>query len=606
MPAPIRYRIAALRPEAHLFEVTVAIARPDPAGQLLALPAWIPGSYMIRDFARHIVELHAEAGGRGIAAEKIDKHTWRVAKVRGPLTVRCLVYAWDLSVRGAHLDRSHGFFNGTSLFLRVCGQEQAPCEVELVRPVDEPCAGWRVATTLPAKRVNAAGFGRYRAESYERLIDHPVEMGTFQRVNFRAGGIPHAVVVTGHATFDGERLAADLQRICEHHMRLFEPKGGKPPFERYLFLVMAVGEGYGGLEHADCTALLCSRDDLPQPGEAQPAAGKPMREAYRGFLGLCSHEYFHAWNVKRIRPAELVAPDLERENYTRQLWTFEGFTSYYDDLALVRSGAVASDDYLALVARTVTGVWRGGGRHRQSIAESSFDAWTKFYRQDENAPNAIVSYYTKGSLVALALDLTLRIESRGKLSLDEVMRSLWRDHGRTGTGVAEDTVQRIAEALSGLKLKRFFERHVYGTDDPPLAELLARVGVELRWEAAGKQPWLGWITVTEGSDVKLKVVLEDSPVQRAGLSGGDVLAAVDGLRVTPANLDASLARLPAGRPVAVHAFRRDELVCVTLTPEATRKDQCRLVFDAGAPAVARRLRDAWLGTAHDKPKRSKT
>lgn len=595
MPAPIRYRLVPLRPEAHLFEITLEVAHPDPSGQRLALPAWIPGSYMIRDFARHVVGLTASAGGKALRVDKLDKHTWQVAPADGPLQVRCEVYAWDLSVRGAHLDRNHGFFNGTSVFLLVCGQEHLPCEVELVKPQDPACAAWRVATTLPVQRARATGFGRYRADSYAHLIDHPVEMGRFRRVDFLAGGVPHEVVVTGRAEFDGERLAKDLKRICEWQMRLFEPDTGKPPFARYMFMVMAVGEGYGGLEHADCTALLCSRDDLPQAHEPGRADGAPLREAYRTFLGLCSHEYFHAWNVKRIRPVEFLPYDLERENYTRQLWTFEGFTAYYDDLALVRSGIVSRDEYLGMLARTVSGVWRGEGRRRQSVTESSFDAWTRFYRQDENAPNAIVSYYTKGSLLALALDLQLRIGSGGTISLDDVMRALWREHGLTGAGVEVDTVRQVAERLSGLKLKRFFERCVHGTEDPPLEKLLPQAGVALRWEALGEQPWLGWKTIADGTDVRLAQVLEASPAQHAGLSAGDVLVSFDGLRVTAATLERSLARLHAGRVVEVHAFRRDELMCFKLRPLAPRSDQCRLRFDAAAAAPALRLLAGWLG-----------
>ncbi|MBP9118509.1 MAG: M61 family metallopeptidase, partial [Methyloversatilis sp.] len=499
----VRYRITPVHPEAHLFEVEIDIAKPAAEGQRLSLPAWIPGSYMIREFARHIVRIEARDGIKAVPLVKLDKHTWQAAPCEGVLRVRYEVYAWDLSVRAAHLDTTHGFFNGSSVFLRVHGCEHTPCEVDIRPPAGRAYKEWRIATTLPeAGGRNGAkrhGFGLYRAAKYDELIDHPVEMGGFALHEFKACGVPHEVAITGHHDIDAARLCEDLRRICEWQIRLF---GEPAPFERYVFLVMAVGDGYGGLEHRSSTALLCSRNDLPAPGASE------MSDAYRGFLGLCSHEYFHAWNIKRIKPAAFEPYDLTRENYTRLLWAFEGVTSYYDDLALVRSGVITQDDYLKLLAKTVTQVMRGGGRFKQSLADSSFDAWIKYYRQDENAPNAIVSYYAKGALVALALDLTLRSKTRGAVSLDDVMRRLWLDHGQTGVGVPEDGVRRVAEAVSGLKLKKFFSEATEGTDDLPLDDLLRAVGIDLSFDAANTAPVLGVKTANEGDNVKLTQVLD--------------------------------------------------------------------------------------------------
>jgi predicted metalloprotease with PDZ domain len=593
----IHYTIRPANPEAHLFEVTCAVATPDRAGQQFALPAWIPGSYLIRDFARHIVSIRAEAGGKAVRLTKTDKHTWRAAplKTDAPLTVTCEIYAWDLSVRGAHLDQTHAFFNGASVFLSPLGHETAPCLIDIQAPHDKADSGWQIATALepargeknPAKRH---GFGMYQASSYDELIDHPVEMGRFTLASFKACGVPHEVAITGRHDCDLKRLTADLKRICEWHIRFF---GEPAPMARYVFLVTALGEGYGGLEHRASTALLCARNDLP--GRDMHGM-RTMSEGYRTFLGLCSHEYFHTWNVKRIKPASFTPYDLARENYTSLLWAFEGFTSYYDDLALLRCGAIELKDWLDLTAKTISNVRRGPGRLRQTLAESSFDAWSKFYRPDENTPNAVVSYYAKGALVALALDLTLRAGSQGRCSLDDVMRALWQRHGKTGTGVGDDDIRLIAEELSGLQLKRFFADAVHGTRELPLQKLLAEFGITLHWKKDSERPSLGIKTASEENKVKLATVFEGGPAQAAGLAGGDLLVALDGLRVTAGNLDGLLARRLAGEVVTVHAFRRDELMTFSVRLAPPAEDSARLAIDKKANV----LRKAWLAPG-EKP-----
>src|SRR5581483_4613820 len=333
---------------------------------------------------------------------------------------------------GAHLDTTHAFFNGPSVFLKVEGREDDPCEVEILPPKGARYRSWRVATAMRRKDAGPNGFGTYRADNYDELIDHPVEIGAFTLPAFRACGVPHGVALTGRHRADMDRLCRDLKVLCETQIRFF---GEPAPMDRYLFLVTAVGEGYGGLEHRSSTALLCSRDDLPQKGVAEVTNG------YRTFLGLASHEYFHTWNVKRIRPAAFSPYDLNRESYTTLLWAFEGITSYYDDLLLVRSGLITRDAYLELLGKAVTSVLRAPGRLKQTVEESSFDAWIKYYRQDENAPNAMVSYYVKGGLVALCLDLLIRSETQGRRSLDRVMRALWKRYGQKGVGIPEDGIE---------------------------------------------------------------------------------------------------------------------------------------------------------------------
>ena len=600
-PEAIEYEIAAVDPHAHLFEVTLTIARPDPAGQELALPAWIPGSYLVREFARNIVRIEASSDGKPLALTKLDKHSWRLAPCEGPASVRYRVYAWDLSVRGAHLDATHGFFNGTSVFLRVLGQEHEACAVRIAAPAGEFGRDWRVATTLPADGAPRWGFGRYRAADYDELIDHPVEMGRFTTASFEAGGATHDIAVTGRHDADLERLCRDLARICETQIALFEPGSRRAPVDRYLFLVMAVGDGYGGLEHRASTALIASRNDMPRHGLEAPDEG------YRRLLGLASHEYFHTWNVKRIKPAVFAPYRLDAESYTRLLWVFEGFTSYYDDLMLRRAGTVDRAAYLGMVAENLSRVLAGPGRKLQSVAESSFDAWTRFYKQDENAANAIVSYYTKGGLVALALDLAIRERSAGRRSLDDVMRLMWRRYGRdfdtAGTGVEEGEMPALVYAATGLDLRREIERWAEGTDDLPLAELLASHGLCLTMSPAGDAPvWLGVRTVDRDGGVGIASVTHGGPGHAAGLSAGDVVIAMDGLRMGRASaLDALLARKRPGSRLRVHAFRGDvlrEYEVVAGKPPHTR---ARIEPDPKAKPQARRLLSGWLG--RDDPRR---
>lgn len=597
MSAPIRYFIRPLRPEAHLFEVSCTVSDPDPAGQRFSLPAWIPGSYMIREFARHLVSIRAESADEPVRMDKLDKHSWQAAPLAAgkALTVYCEVYAWDLSVRAAHLDQTHGFFNGTSVFLAVEGRTDRACLIEIARPEGTRYLNWKVATALPRASgelgaARAYGFGLYRASNYDELIDHPVEMGNFTLQSFDAGQVRHDIVLTGQHDCDTARLAGDLARICQWQIDLF---GAPPPMDYYAFLTQVVGDGYGGLEHRASTALLASRADLPWPGM------RGLSDGYKTFLGLCSHEYFHTWNVKRIKPAAFTPYDLATENYTGLLWAFEGFTSYYDDLALVRSGVVTPADYLALLGKTASNVLRGPGRHRQSVAESSFDAWTKYYRQDENSPNVIVSYYTKGALIALALDLQLRAATAGKGSLDDVMRLLWQRHGQTGIGVVEDVIFAAVDAVGGsecgARLARWLRKTVNGTDDVPLARLLKPFGVELGIEPAGQGPTLGVKLATGNAETRIATAYDDGPAQRAGLSAGDMLLAIDGLRVGTANIDALLARRKAGERVEIHAFRRDELMSFDVELAAPAHDVVKLSVNDKAATAARLLRKGWLG-----------
>ena len=505
--AGVHYEVVAAHLQAHLFQVTLTIAQPQ-AQQTVSLPVWIPGSYLVREFAKNLQNLRARQGKREVSLQQTDKHTW-VADCHGkaPLVLTYEVCAYDNSVRTAWLDASRGFFNGTSLCLRVHGQEQQPHTLEVSAPA---APTWSLATGLAALKVDKKGFGLYAAAHYDELVDCPVEMGDFWVGKFTACGVPHRFVVAGAApSFDGQRLLADTQKICETAIRFWHGQG-KAPFTSYLFMLNAVNDGYGGLEHRNSTALICGRRDLPRQGEAR------QTEGYTTLLGLISHEYFHTWNVKRLRPAEFAGYDYDQENYTQLLWFFEGFTSYYDDLLLRRAGLIDDATYLKLITKTINQVLQTPGRQVQTVAQASFDAWVKYYRQDENTPNATVSYYTKGSLVALCLDLHLR--QHGKATLDDVMRGLW---SRCKAGpMSEADLLTVLEELTGRSYATEIAQWVHSTDELPLAALLAAHGVSLKPDTAQLAQRLG-IRVAENHSVQIKTVLRGSAAEQAGFAAGD-------------------------------------------------------------------------------------
>ena len=511
----IRYTVQASAVDAHLFDVQLHITK-TAASQLLSLPVWIPGSYLVREFSKNLQSLSATQNGQPVPAEQLSKNQWKIAcSADAACVISYQVCAYDTSVRTAWLDRRRGFFNGTSLCLRVHGQENQPHALELLS--SPATQDWQVATGLTAAQVDANGFGLYTAAHYDELVDCPVEMGQFWRGSFVAGGVPHEFVVAGAApSFDGERLLADTQKICETEIAFWHADGSQPPMDRYVFMLNVVDDNYGGLEHRNSTALICGRRDLPRKGEAKAGEG------YNTLLGLISHEYFHTWNVKRLRPAEFARYDYEQENYTELLWFFEGFTSYYDDLFLRRAGLIDSALYLKLITRTINQVLQTPGRHVQSVAESSFDAWVKYYRQDENTANHTVSYYTKGSLVALCLDLALRSGSGS--SLDDVMRGLWRKS--EGGPISEADVLAVVTELGNADIAQQLQSWVHSTNDLPLRELLAQHGINTKVEPAQLAQKLG-LRVQENHSVQIKTVLRGGPAEQAGMMAGDEWLALE-------------------------------------------------------------------------------
>ncbi|MBB1072932.1 M61 family metallopeptidase [Rhodoferax sp. 4810] len=523
LPCPLAYRVSALDLHAHLFAVSLSIARPQ-ARQTVSLPVWIAGSYLVREFSKHLQCLQAQQGKEQLAITQLDKATWQVDCQPGkPLTLNYQVYAFDNSVRTAWLDTQRGFFNGTSLCLQVHGQQDQPHRLTLARagwPKD-----WLVATALPPDQVDDHGFGNYSAADYDELVDSPVEMGAFWSGSFTARGVPHRFVVAGaSASFDGARLLADTQAICEAEIDFWHGKAAKgkfkgktvsnrPPHDRYVFMLNAVDNSYGGLEHRHSTALICKRADLPRLGQGKTLTAT---DGYTSLLGLISHEYFHTWNVKRLRPVEFTRYDYASENYTELLWFFEGFTSYYDDLLLLRAGLIDHTTYLALLTKTLNAVLQTPGRLVQSVAQASFDAWVKYYRQDENTLNATISYYTKGALVALCLDLSLC--QGGQTSLDVVMRALWQRC--KGGPMTEADLLAVLQETSGESFTERLAAWVHSTAELPVKQLLTHHGVTFKEDTAPLADQLG-IKLTEFAGIRIKAVLRGSAAEVAGFAAGD-------------------------------------------------------------------------------------
>ncbi|HSC15980.1 MAG TPA: PDZ domain-containing protein [Gammaproteobacteria bacterium] len=598
-PALIRYRVRLADLDRHWFEIECRI-EDAAAEQRFSLPAWIPGSYLLRDFARHVVRVEAQSGGKPLDVVKTGAAEWCVPRAGHELTFKMTVHALDQSVRGAYLDRQRGYFNGPCVFVLPEGREAEPSEVALEPPPHPSCADWRVATAFTPHDIDERGFGTYRAADYDELLDHPVEIGDFESVEFEAAGVPHRLVIAGRFESDLERIAADLAQLCAAQIEFF----GKPaPFDRYLFLGLAVGEGHGGLEHRASTSLIFGRDDLPKAGEVGPSRD------YQRFLALASHEYFHAWHIKRTKPAAFMPYRLDRRNHTRLLWVFEGITSYYQELMLLRSGVIGVSAFLQRLGELLTRVFRMPGRFKQSLDAASFDAWDVLYRPEPHHPNTTISYYTKGALVALALDLKLRLDTAGRASLDDVVRELWRRYGARGVGVPEDGFERLAAEVSGLDLGVFFASAVRGTDDPPVKELLAEFGVALEMRAAsgaddrggtaravnGELLALGAQVREREHGLELTSVLDGGAAERAGLNPGDVLVAIDRLRVTGRNLARRLARFENGERVTATVFRGDELLEVGMVLRAAPLDTCYLTAREQADSQALERRRAWLG-----------
>ena len=555
----LHYQIEFDDYQQHLIHVTLRfVANPT---QELWLPTWIPGSYLIREFAKHIESVKAyDEAGRELKISKFEKNKWRLFNTDHELiTVEYDVYAYDLSVRGSYVDQTRLYVNPACVCLGLKDQEEAECELEVFLPNE--FKHFTVATGLASKSLVK---GRYtlKADNYMQLIDSPFELADQTRFSFEAEGIQHEFVISGKHATNVERLQADIQKICQTEIQLF----GSAPFKNYVFMTMATGNSYGGLEHPNSTSLITPRDDLPKANEPEEPS-----EDYQRFLGLCSHEYFHSWLVKYIRPENFVNYDLHKESYTSLLWIFEGFTSYYDDLILLRSGVISQASYLKLLKTQIDRYLQNPGREVQSVAESSFDTWIKFYRPDENSNNAGTSYYNKGCLVALCLDLGLRL--RGS-SLDALVRKLY-ENAQKGIQVSERSIFDLCEELTGHSWLEQINHLIYTTDELPLDQLFPEFGIEYQVKNDKTQPF-GLKVADKPEGVMIQQARRDGAGAKAGLSANDVIVAIDGLKASE-KLLAKYAKQQG--EFVVHAFRRDELLQFTVNAAETGLTTVELKVD---------------------------
>ena len=594
----ISYQFDFARFYEHLVDVSLSFTVVSDAPQLW-LPAWIPGSYLMREFARNITAVHYQIVGAQTAdsnkqsetyrAQKIDKNTWQLPAVQAGQTVvvEYEVYCYDLSVRTAYIDQQRLYGNFTSLALAVEGQEQAPVHVSLIVPeiffVDKESSKVLMACGLEAthlqvdqqqkgrQQANSQHIYKLQAANYHELIDYPFEIAEQEKFDFiihdnEHQTLHHSFYLSGKQNANLGRLQQDITQICQTYVDWL----GDAPFDDYTFMTFASGQDYGGLEHINSTSLITPRNDLPSANEPKlPSAD------YQRFLGLCSHEYFHSWWVKTVRPNVMIDVDLRREAFTPLLWVFEGFTSYIDDFMLQASGVIDKANYLRLLAEQINRYYQTPGRGNQSVAESSFDAWIKLYRTDENTGNAGISYYNKGALVALCLDLTLLKNSDGRYRLFDVVKAFYiqakqNDSKRIGISSA-DMGSVIEQFMPLAEWEDFERRYVNGVEELPIEALLVANGVKIQAntkETADKHvPW-GMRCNETPAGLKVNRVMRDSLAARAGISAHDVIIAIDGIKADTKQLTALV---NIAHPVECYLFRRDELMCVQVQPETTTK-----------------------------------
>ncbi|MCA9508324.1 MAG: M61 family metallopeptidase [Myxococcales bacterium] len=585
---PISIMIDLSDHNAHLFNVSMhipyAVVR-----QRLSLPVWTPGSYMVREFAQHIVSFEALDSDEKINYKKINKNTFELDNESSNIIVKYQVYAFDSSIRAAYIDNQQAFFNGTALFLCPEGLEDSEYSVSIPPPRQET---WNVATTMPALKVDARGFGTYHSQNYEELIDFPFQVSAMKRLPFMTADIPHEIVLVGDVRpFDEQRLVRDLSKLCAEHHALFK----QSPFDKYLFIARFEEGGYGGLEHRNSSMLLSSSNALPQYGLKEPDA------QYRNFLGLCSHEYFHAWNVKAIKPKSFVPYNLNEECYTESLWIFEGITSYYDELLVRRAGLISQQSYLELMSKNLTRLERNRGRFTQSLYDASFDAWIKFYRPNENSTNATTSYYLKGSIVALYLDLFIRFKNSNKKTLDDVMRSVFIAYG-DGHGMFEEQFLDMLKEIGDLDINEFKERFLSGTEDAPLEKLLNHNGVSLAMEAdeifvddkTRMNAHLGCkIRFDDNQRALITFVELEGPAMKAGLAPFDEIVAINSIRIDAKNWPELASALKPDEEVEIVYARKKRLFQLKLWPSNVPTHQCKLSIQDGEENIIKR--QSWLG-----------
>ncbi|MBD2020083.1 M61 family metallopeptidase [Leptolyngbya sp. FACHB-36] len=568
----IHYHVSLSEPESHLFEVTLQVKGWNPEQRLdLRMPVWTPGSYLVREYARHVQMVAAFADGTPLPCSKQHKNHWQIDPQGQPdITVQYQVFANELTVRTNHLDRSHGYFNGAALFFYIPGYEACPVRVTVVPPRSD----WRVTTPLPS----AEEANTFEASDFDTLVDSPFEIGLHRVYEFEAAGKRHQFAVWGQGNLLPERVIADMQRVIEVEASLFQGL----PYDRYLFLLYLTSQGFGGLEHKFCCSLIYSR------------FGFHSKDKYDRFIQLVAHEFFHLWNVKRIRPKALEVFDYEQENYTPSLWFSEGTTSFYDLVIPYRAGVYDIGTYLNALSKEISRFLTTPGRKTQPLSESSFDAWIKLYRPDANSPNSQISYYLKGEMVSLLLDLLIRSRHQNRRSLDDVMRQMWHQFGKPEVGFTPEQLQQAIESVAEMDLSNFFERFLHSTEELPFDDYLAPFGLRVQADDDGV-PYVGWRAQTEHGREIIKFVEAGSPAQKAGIDAGDELLAIDGLRVSSDQLSDRLRDYQPGDRLEVAIFHQDQLqiCCVTLAAPRPSRYQV-LPIQQPSPQQAQ-LFQGWLG-----------
>lgn len=602
-PAPdIAFTVSMPKPHTHMLDVEVrikqAVTEPAAKEQVLVLPVWTPGSYMIREFERHVQDFAAtDAAGQPLKWEKINKNSWRV-ETNGARDWRAnyRVYANELSVRTSEVNSDHAFWNNATLLMYLDGTLKAPATLQVLAP--QP---WKVATGLPPVPGQKNTF---RAENFDVLYDSPVEVSNFKTLSFEVKGVAHRIVIDGEGNYDPEKMRADVKKIVETEVELM---GGEIPYHDYTFILHLRANTGGGLEHLNSTALGYQRfgfgPERPERTEGVNSAGPgaPPLRTYRGFLSLVAHEFFHLWNVKRIRPDALGPFDYTKENYTKLLWVAEGITDYYARLVLRRANLISEKDFLSENARAFQALQNTPGRLVMSAEESSFDAWIKYYRQDENSDNSQISYYDKGAILGLLLDLEIRKQSRGAKSLDDVMRYIFAEFHKKDRNYTPEDFQKTCELMSGSSLAQFFAKFVHGREELDYDSALAAAGLRLDKTAAAdgskatEKAHLGADLTQEGERLLVRKVYTGAPAYEQGLNAGDQIVALNNMRANKEFLEARLAEKRPGDLVTLTIFRADDLSTMLIKLGGRVASVYRIVPLANPADEQKRIYESWLG-----------
>ena len=572
--ATLLYQVAMSQPASHLFEITLQVDCWQSKVLDLKMPVWTPGSYLVREYARHIQDFVAEdSKGEILTSHKVSKNHWQVvAENNSTVLIKYRIYANELTVRTNHLDSTHGYFNGAALFFFIPDFEQEQIKVKVIPPQ----ADWQVTTTLTAV---AGEDNTYIAQDFDTLVDTPIEVGTQQVHNFEVLGKPHSWAIWSQGNVKPKKLIKDTAKIIETEAEMF----GGLPYEQYIFLLHLSGSGYGGLEHKDSCTL------------NYPRFGFRDREKYERFLQLVAHEFFHLWNVKRIRPKALEKFDYETENYTTSLWFCEGTTSYYDILIPLRAGIYKRKTYLKNLSKDINKYLTTPGRNVQPLGESSYDAWIKLYRRDAYSDNNQISYYLKGQLVSLLLDLLIRAKYNNKRSLDDVMRLMWQRFGQDEIGFSEvqlrDTIAEVAEE----NLDDFFTRYIETTEELPFNDYLDAFGLYLKTVDNTDIPYIGIKVQSENNKEVIGFVEAQSPAALAGIDAKDELLAINGIRVDSTSLNERLKNYQANDTIQVTVFHQDELKTLPVTLTKPQPNGYKVAIQEDLSDQQQQNLTGWLG-----------